>query len=221
MTGSGRPVRGLLVLLDALVFRCVVLSLHLILRGFWRVNVEGAAPVDGPYLIAANHRSHVDPFLLQINCPHRIHFLMTVKWRDLPVLRWFFRWARTISVPDGAAARQNLEALREARGRMEDGHVVAIFYEGGIVRPGQERESARRGVGALAEAGLPVIPVAIWGSRHCLPPTGRPRRGAMGIRWGRPIDPAEAEGSSRRERQTALARRIQEDVESLLGEEAD
>ena len=221
MTGAGRPFRGLLALLDALVFRCVVLSLHVVLRGIWRVKVEGSPPVDGPYLIAANHRSHVDPFLLQINCPHRIHYLMTVKWRDLPILRWFFRWARTISVPDGAAARQNLEALREARRRLADGHVVAIFYEGGIVRPDQRREPARRGVGALAEAGLPVVPVAIWGSRRCMPPTGRLRMGAMGVRWGRPINPPESGEGRPRERQEAFAHRIQAEVEDLLGADLD
>ncbi len=138
------------------VQRGVSLPVYLLARAvlvpFFRVylRLEGLGGADmprkGPLLVAANHRSFLDPFVICALMRRPIYY---VAKRELFERRW------------QAWVLNRLGAFPIDRGR---GDCVLIFPEGTRVRPGP-LGAPRRGVGRLAlETGAPVVPVAVMGS---------------------------------------------------------
>jgi 1-acyl-sn-glycerol-3-phosphate acyltransferase len=138
-----------------------------------RIGLEHV-PKQGPVLMASNHRSFSDPFMIGCCLGRPLHFVAKVELFDK-------RWKAWILLALGAFPIRRGEsdeaAMETARMILERGGVVGIFPEGTRVRPGPLGDP-KRGVGRLVlETGAPVVPVAILG-------TERLRRGWM-IRPGR------------------------------------
>jgi len=124
-----------------------------------RMDVQRRAPLpDGPKIIAANHPTTTDPFLMMGWASEPISVLVTEMCFKMPVLGRFLQQAGHVPVMDGkgrAAFDKAVELLRA-------GHTVAIFpegalspLEGGVCPP-------HTGVARLAlMTGAPVIPVGI------------------------------------------------------------
>jgi 1-acyl-sn-glycerol-3-phosphate acyltransferase len=162
-----------------------------LLRVAYDFRVEGAhrIPARGPALLAANHRSFLDPVVLQGALARPIHYLMTARlYRDRR-WRWIFRLFDTVPVTLGAG---NFRALAEAAARLAAGEVVGVFPEGGISKDGS-LGPFRPGVALLAmRTRTPVVPVAILGTREALPPGSlRPRRARIHVRLGEPLTAEE------------------------------
>jgi 1-acyl-sn-glycerol-3-phosphate acyltransferase len=121
---------------------------------------------DGPLILAANHRSFIDPGVLGAIADRPIIYMMHAKYYDLPLLNWFFRMSRCIVVDDVADTRATLRASEEVLRR---GQVLGIFPEGHISRDGS-LQPPQPGIAWLARrTGAPVIPVWIGGTREVLP----------------------------------------------------
>jgi glycerol-3-phosphate dehydrogenase (NAD(P)+) len=138
-----------------------------------RIGLEHI-PSDGPVLLAANHRSFSDPFMIGCCLGRPLRFVAKVELFDK-------RWKAWLLLALGAfpirRAESDEDAMETARIILEQGGAVGIFPEGTRVRPGPLGEP-KRGTGRLVlETGAPVVPVAILG-------TERLRRGWL-IRPGR------------------------------------
>ena len=163
-----------------------------------RIGLEHI-PSEGPVLIAANHRSFSDPFLIGICLRRPLHFVAKVELFDK-------RWKAWILLALGAfpirRGESDEEAMETARVILERGGAVGIFPEGTRVRPGPLGEP-QRGVGRLAlETGAPIVPVAIIGTEDIRRGWRiRPRR--VTVRCGsamtfpRPLDRAASEDLAR------------------------
>jgi glycerol-3-phosphate dehydrogenase (NAD(P)+) len=120
-------------------------------------------PVDGPVILAANHRSFLDPFV--IACMSRRPLYYVAK-RELFVNRltaWFLNSLGAFPIDRGNA---DVDAMATAREILQRGDSVLIFPEGTRTRPGT-LGTPKRGVGRLAlETGAPVIPVAVIGTEN-------------------------------------------------------
>jgi glycerol-3-phosphate dehydrogenase (NAD(P)+) len=118
-------------------------------------------PAQGPVLLASNHRSFSDPFLIGICLRRPLRFVAKKELFD----RW---WKARLLVALGAfpidRGESDEQAMETARLILESGGAVGIFPEGTRVRPGPLGDP-KRGVGRLAlETGAPVVPVAIIGT---------------------------------------------------------
>src|SRR3954452_8491760 len=119
-------------------------------------------PATGPVILASNHRSFLDPFVIAVMARRPIYF---VAKKELflfhPVVSWLLNALGAFPIDRGASDQG---AMATARAILERGEVVLMFPEGTRVRPGSLGRP-KRGVGRLAlETGAPVVPVAIIGS---------------------------------------------------------
>jgi 1-acyl-sn-glycerol-3-phosphate acyltransferase len=118
-------------------------------------------PAEGPVIIAANHRSFLDPFVIATMAKRPMYYVAKKELFFKPWQAWFLNSLGAFPVDRGAGDKDMLETARAILGR---GDIVLIFPEGTRVRPGSLGRP-RRGVGRLAlETGAPVVPVAVIGT---------------------------------------------------------
>lgn len=120
-------------------------------------------PREGALILASNHRSFLDPFLL---CKARRRPLYFVAKREAFRHRLYGWLLNSVGAFPVARGERDEEALATARAVLARGEVLAIFPEGTRVRSGPLGRP-RPGIGALAmETGAPVVPVALVNSEH-------------------------------------------------------
>ncbi|MEU4240128.1 lysophospholipid acyltransferase family protein [Actinoplanes sp. NPDC026619] len=179
-------------------------------RVAFRPEVHGAehVPRSGPVILAANHLSFLDSFLIPLMTPRRVSFIAKQEYFQHGgpkqwATRNFLTGIDAIPVPRGGyrAAQESLEvALR----LLKDGGVFGIHPEGSRSRDGRLYRG-RTGVAWLAIAsGAPVVPVALVGTDRIQPVGARfPRPGKVVAHFGEPLrftPPADGkQGPARRQ----------------------
>ncbi len=150
-------------------------------------------PADRPYVIAANHSSHLDaPSILLAVRPH-VDRLSLAAARDYfsrsPLLSWFLH-TMLDAVPFDRQ-EEFLESLLALRRLIGVRRPLLVFPEG-TRSPSGRLQPFRTGVGLLAvELDLPIVPVHVLGTREALPKHGRfPRRNPVRLNFGPPVEMA-------------------------------
>src|SRR5690349_16889041 len=140
-------------------------------------------PARGPVIIAANHRSFLDPFVIGMVARRPIYYVAKQELFRHRLVAWFLASLGAFPVRRGTGDGDTIDTAKAILAR---GDVVVMFPEGTRVRPGALGKP-RRGVGRLAlETGAPVVPVAVIGTEDVR--RGwliRPRR--VRIRVGPPL----------------------------------
>jgi putative phosphoserine phosphatase/1-acylglycerol-3-phosphate O-acyltransferase len=188
-------------------------------------------PREGPIIIAANHRSYVDPVALAFLASRRGRKLRYLGKREVfeaPVLGQAARALGQIRVERGTGDITPLQQAIDALGR---GQAIGIFPQGTIPR-GREffepRLRARTGVARLAIAtDVQVVPVAMWGTERLWPRNSRVPK-VMELIARRPVyakvgEPMSLKIQPGREMNAAtyhqLAQEVMDRISSLLPEE--
>jgi glycerol-3-phosphate dehydrogenase (NAD(P)+) len=140
-------------------------------------------PADGPLLLAANHRSFLDPFVIGTMLRRPVYYMAK---RELFERRWQGRLLNALGAFPVDRGAGDSGAMDAARAILARGDCVVIFPEGTRVRPGP-LGAPKRGIGRLAlEAGVPIIPVAVLGTEDVRRGWRiRPRR--VFVRAGKPL----------------------------------
>jgi 1-acyl-sn-glycerol-3-phosphate acyltransferase len=140
-------------------------------------------------VLVANHASYLDPLVLMAAIPQEFHFVAKRALADYPLIGMVIRKAGHLTI-EKAALRSRLAGADDVVRRLENGERLLIFPEGTFARaPGllPFRLGAFR---AAVDAGRPIVPVALAGTRHVLPDgTWLLRRGQVSVTIGAPLDP--------------------------------
>ena len=182
-------------LLVKLVFGCAA-----------RVRVIGPenANRSGGFLLASNHISHFDPFLISLAVRRKIDWMTMAEFFRPSIVGFLLR---AIDAFPAERDRADRKTIRTAIERLKGGRVVGLFPEGGIrdgVHSLLEGAPLRPGAATLADiARVPILPCVILGSdrlyswKQWLPL----RRTPIWIAFGRPISYSpELQKSEARER---------------------
>lgn len=141
-------------------------------------------PRTGPVILAANHRSFLDPFIIGTLARRPMYYVAKQELFANPVVSWLLSALGAFPVARGQG---DGEMIRTATDLLSRGEIVLIFPEGTRTRPGPLAK-ARRGVGRLAlETGAPVIPVAVIGTES-VRRGWRIRPHRVRVRVGPPLD---------------------------------
>jgi 1-acyl-sn-glycerol-3-phosphate acyltransferase len=158
------------------------IGLRSLLRRLYRIEVTGAEriPTSGGAILACNHASIVDPFILGVATRREIHYMAKAElFRFRPVAA-AMRSLNAFPVVRGGGDRT---AMSEAAQRLERGELLGIFPQG-TSKP-KRQTGWHRGAARLALAtGAPLVPVRMTGTRAL------PLRTRVRIAVGEPIEVA-------------------------------
>src|SRR6185503_18431951 len=127
-----------------------------------RANARG---LRGGLIVAANHRSFLDPFAIGGALPWRrpMNYVAKVELFERRWQGWVLSRLGAFPIRRGESDEQSMETARLV---VERGGTVCIFPEGTRIRSGSLAEP-HRGVGRLAlQTGAPVLPTAVVGTEH-------------------------------------------------------
>ncbi len=150
-------------------------------------------PATGPVILASNHRSFLDPFILATIARRPLYYVAKEELFTSRFTAWLLNNLGAFPVRRGAGDADMIETAKAILGR---GDVVLIFVEGTRIRPGALGRP-RRGVGRLAlETGAPVVPVAIIGT-EAIRKGWRVRPHKVRVRVGRALTFPQVQAPSR------------------------
>jgi 1-acyl-sn-glycerol-3-phosphate acyltransferase len=160
-----------------------------------RVRVQGLDKIqkDGSYIFVSNHLSYMDTPVALGNIPVRFRFLAKRGLFQIPFLGWHLGRAGHIRVPreDARAAVKTMTLAAQVV--RDEGISLLIFPEGGRSRTGEMREFKEGAAFIAIKAGVPLVPMALKGTREVLPfGSGIVKPGAVTMRIGDPISTAGA-----------------------------
>src|SRR5207244_12546528 len=151
----------------SLANRAASLFMKLLFGYSSRIHVIGRENAEraGGFLLASNHISHFDPFIISSVLRRKIDWMAMAEFFPLPIVGWFLR---AVDAFPAKRDRADRKTIRTAIERLKQGRIVGLFPEGGIrdgARSLLEGAALRPGASTLAHiAGVPILPCVIVGS---------------------------------------------------------
>jgi 1-acyl-sn-glycerol-3-phosphate acyltransferase len=195
------------------VYELVRIVLTPVLLLFFRTRCIGSekVPPEGPVIVAPNHFSFMDHFLIAVYLRRKVHFVAKSQLFKRP-LQFIYTHGGVFPVRRG---QRDEEMFKTAHSLLSRGKVIVMYAEGGRSRSGELGE-AKPGIGRLAlESGAVVVPAAIAGSEAARN-WKRLRFPKVTVQYGDPIRFASTVESPTREQSQAAADVIFERVERVF-----
>jgi 1-acyl-sn-glycerol-3-phosphate acyltransferase len=134
-----------------------------------RVTVEGLDRIEPgtTYVFVSNHQSIYDTPVLFASLPYQLRIIAKASLARFPVLGWHLKRGRHLFVDRQRPDRAGI--LERWRSLVGDGLSLLIFAEGTRSNDGHVARFKGGSFFLAIEAGLPVVPVAVVGSRAVMP----------------------------------------------------
>ena len=165
-----------------------------LMRRVYQLTIEGREhlPQNGPFIVAPNHVSRLDPLVVFAALPKRVlEHTYWGGWTGIlfvnPLMRFLSRAARVVPID---AQHNPVSSLAFGAAALARGYNLVWFPEGGVSHTGR-LQRFRPGIGMLAASHyVPIIPAQISGTYEALPYNRRwPRLHRLSIVFGAPLDP--------------------------------
>ena len=215
--------------LDRALLRCSFGTARVVLNSWFGLQVTNgeAVPIGQPYILAANHSSHLDTGAVVAALAHSKDLDEALRLHVLGARDYFFasKWrgwlvSKLLNVVPIERHENSLASLKLVKGILSSGEPILIYPEGTRSRTG-ELQGFKAGLGLIAwEMQVPVVPIAISGT-HAALPAGRtwPSRCPIQVIFGEPVAMEQyhvhLEELSRDELYRRIARDVQAQVRGL------
>ncbi len=138
-----------------------------LIRRIFRVEIIGAEnePDEGPFIVAANHMSNHDVFVLAASMKHQLRYIAKAELFKIPVVSQVIRAFGAYPVKRGAG---DVGAIKNTVALLEDGQVVGFFPQGHRYKGVHPSETeVKPGIGLVAvKANAKILPVAIYTKKY-------------------------------------------------------
>ena len=143
----------------------------------------------GPAILVANHASYLDAVALLAALPDDLRFAIKGECRDYKVFGKVMQRCDHVLI-DRQSAEKSLAGLGELAVRLQRGESLVIFPEGTFTHEAGLRPFKLGAFRLAAEAGVPIVPIILRGTRTALRDGARlPRHAAIEIEILRPLKP--------------------------------
>lgn len=179
-----------------------------------RVDVRGLERLEPgrTYVFVANHQSIYDIPILFWSLPYQLRIIAKESLGHVPFLGWHLR--RTGHLLVDRSRRSHTRVIDWASRLTSNGLSLIVFPEGTRSRDGRVAEFKGGSFFLALEAGLPIVPIAVVGSRHVM------LKGRLATYPGHVTlvihDPIDTSGMSRKD-----AREIAERVRRVVAPDAE
>jgi fatty-acyl-CoA synthase len=149
-------------------FTCAMIKILLGMIGC-RVRVAGKeyAEIPGAKVFAANHTSYVDVLALMLGLGVPYHFVAKMEVGRMPFVGPFLRQMRHLTF-NRSDAQSRLQQAEEMEKLLREGESVFVFPEGTFTSEDGVRPFQLGAFKAAVDAGAPIIPVSVAGTRKFL-----------------------------------------------------
>lgn len=184
---------------------------------FFRGEVAGQEnlPQTGPFIIASNHASHLDPPAVGAQVWRQLRFFARKTLWKPGFASWWLNAVGTIPVDrDGGS---DVQAIKRVLSALNEGAGLIMFPEG-TRSPDGKLQSAKPGVGLIAcRTGVPVVPARVFGSFEAFGRDGKLRLGTpISIVYGPPLYPADYDNpAAGKDRYLRASERIMQAIAKL------
>lgn len=176
------------------------------------VGAEVLAP-DSAWFLACNHQSFADIPILFAGLPLDLRFVAKRELRRVPFMGWYMEAMGMVFV-DRRRRKSGAAGIDAVTTLLREGGCVLSFPAGTRRAPGEAQEWKAAAFAPALAAGVPVVPVAVHGTRAMLPPGFGLRPGTAQVMIGEPIPTAGLPLSARDE----VAQRAEAAVEAMLAQ---
>lgn len=146
-----------------MVYRILKPIAWLILKLWNRLEIHGLenVPLDGKFIMVANHVSVLDPIVVGASLPRPIRFMAKKELFEVPILKGLISILGAFPVDRN---KTDFQAVKQSLKILSNHEVLGIFPEGGT-RKNTKKIVFRSGTAAIAlKSKSPVLPVAIIGT---------------------------------------------------------
>ncbi len=159
-------------------------KIDLTVNGLERVSRDRA------YVLMSNHQSHLDIPILYVAWPGTLRMVAKAELFRMPVFGKALRDAGFVEVDRSGDKQKAIAAMREAGEAVSRGISIWIAPEGTRSETGKLGNFKKGGFLMAMRAGVPIVPVAIDGSRHILPKHSYAMKPGASVRvtFGAPIE---------------------------------
>jgi 1-acyl-sn-glycerol-3-phosphate acyltransferase len=127
-----------------------------------RIYGRDRMPAEGGCVLAINHLAWVDIPVVGAQSPRNINYVTKIEARDVPGFGSFLNWHGIISVRRGESDR---EAVRKMVEFARAGRAVGLFVEGTRQKTGRPGHVQPGAAMVAIQAGVPVVPIAVYGTQ--------------------------------------------------------
>jgi 1-acyl-sn-glycerol-3-phosphate acyltransferase len=169
-------------------------------------------PGNGAVILAPNHFSFMDHFLMGCYIRRKVRF-MAKSQLFKPPMQFVYTHGGVFPVRRGA---RDEDMFVTAKAILARGGAITMYCEGGRSRTGKLADQAKSGIGRLAlETGAPIVPIAIHGSSR-IRNWKRLQFPKVTVQYGEAMRWAPIEDSTR-EQQQAVAEDVLVQIKALYG----
>jgi 1-acyl-sn-glycerol-3-phosphate acyltransferase len=180
-----------------------------------KVHVSGGEHLDAnqTYVFISNHRSYLDTATLFVYTGRRLGLLAKKELLGVPILGYGMGFVNVMAIDrsNSERARQTVEAATE---RIRSGISFGVFAEGTRAKPGEFLPFKKGAFYMAAQAGVPIVPVAIKNTDYLMGKgTGEARAGIIEMVMRPPVPTT---GCATDEDVKRLVNRVQEIIRQEL-----
>ncbi|HOQ07571.1 MAG TPA: lysophospholipid acyltransferase family protein [Clostridiales bacterium] len=136
----------------------------IVFRIFFKVEVinQHKVPQDGPALLCASHNTMIDMFFLGFKLKRWVYWMAKEELFRNPLLAFVLRKLGAFPVRRGTA---DISSIKHAYKLLKENKIVGIFPQGTRAKTANREYPAKSGAVLIAaNAGVPVIPAAVFGT---------------------------------------------------------